>query len=153
MNKSPIEYLAQAESAIGRVGGTLNICTGCLHWKDPSICALGTDCYAYRMVTQGRLKGHPSYPYGFEPTFNSDRVRKIGGKPKLIFLNDMSDVGGDWDWNGIYPGTLYTSEEIAKAMARFALLNPQHIILLLTKNPSWYRLAQWPSNVWVFSEQ
>jgi len=33
-------------------------------------------------------------------------------------------------------------------MAEFANLNPDHIILLLTKNPAWYRFATWPDNVW-----
>lgn len=42
-----------------------------------------------------------------------------------------------------------TPNYVAAEMVRFANLNPQHIILLLTKNPAWYRLIDyWPDNVW-----
>ena len=33
-------------------------------------------------------------------------------------------------------------------MPSFAKLNPDHIILLLTKRPEWYALVEWPENVW-----
>jgi len=154
LNKSKIDYLAMSEELIGRPGYTLNIVTGCKHGCDY--------CYAREMVEYGRLKGHPSYPYGFEPTFHPDRIKAIGGKPKLILLNDMGDVGGDWDLkNGYFRGA-HTPEEnnkvdwyekivdqltIANEMVLFAEMNPQHILLLLTKRPEWYVLAEWPDNV------
>lgn len=142
-----IDYLYLAESIIGRGGYSLNICTGCKHYMT-AICSI--PCYARELVVNGRLKDSPSYPYGFEPTYHPERVQAIGGNPKLIFLNDMGDVGGAWNWKrtkfsteGIYK----SSESVANAMVRFALLNPQHILLLLTKRPEWYALAEWPANV------
>jgi hypothetical protein len=101
------------------------------------------------MVEHGRLKGHPSYPYGFEPTFHPERIKHYGGKPKLLFLNDMGDVGGNWNWADVnLPGSGIIPFLIADRMKYFALLNPEHIILLLTKNPAWYGLVEWPENVW-----
>jgi len=153
INKSTIDYLQDSIlfPATGRKGGTLNIVTGCRHYVTGACNVM--DCYAYRMVVNGRLKGHKSYPYGFEPTFHAGRVEMICGKPKLIFLNDMGDVGGDWDWK--HPLEYDFTEEsrtspevIADEMRKFALFNPGHIILLLTKNPAWYRFAEWPENVW-----
>lgn len=145
LNKSGIDYLKHAAALINRPGYTLNIVTGCKHGCEY--------CYARRMVEHGRLKGHASYPHGFLPTYHPERIRAIGGKPKLIFLNDMADVGGDWNWFHKVQllsdvPTICSPELLAKAMVRFATLNPQHILLLLTKNPSWYRLAEWPDNVW-----
>lgn len=146
LNKSNIDYLREAGDAINRPGYTLNIVTGCRH-----SCPY---CYARQMVTKGRLKGHPSYPYGFEPTYHSERLRRYKGKPKLLFLNDMADVGGDWKWrmpagkNEEVIRIDLPPDYVANRMVDFAILNPQHIILLLTKNPSWYRYAEWPSNVW-----
>ena len=146
LNKSKIDYVWDPilTPATGRRGHTHNICTGCKHGCE--------FCYARRMVEEGRLKGHPAYPYGFAPTFHPERVRAFGGKPKVIFDGNMADYGGDWDWkNGGGPEYLtpnYSSDWIAREMVRFALLNPQHIILLLTKNPAWYRFAEWPDNVW-----
>jgi len=105
------------------------------------------------MVEHGRLKGNKAYPHGFAPTFHPERIRhyKLRDKrPMLIFLNDMGDVGGEWFWRpsqsfrGFYPG----NNDIASEMVRFANLNPEHIILMLTKNPAWYALAKWPNNVW-----
>lgn len=143
LHKSNIDYIAESARLINRPGYVLNIVTGCKHG-----CPY---CYARRMVECGRLKGHESYPYGFKPTFHAERMEPIGGKPKLIFLNDMGDVGGDWSWQAANdPGAymLISPEGIAEAMYDFALLNPQHILLLLTKNPSWYRFVDWPDNVW-----
>lgn len=149
LHKSPIDYLAHSQELIGRPGYVLNIITGCEH-----TCSW---CYARRMVEHGRLKGSKAYPYGFEPTFHPERIRKIGGKPKLIFLNDMGDVGGDWTWH-VFPTRLSVTAKrcgltaspatIAEGMHDFALLNPQHILLLLTKRPEWYGLQEWPDNVW-----
>lgn len=145
LHKSPIDYLAHSEKVIGRPGYVLNIVTGCKHTCEW--------CYARRMVEHGRLKGSKAYPYGFAPTFHPERVRAIGGKPKLIFLNDMGDVGGDWDWFhkkqllSDVP-TICGSELMSEVILRFANLNPQHILLLLTKRPEWYGLQDWPDNVW-----
>lgn len=145
LHKSKIDYIADSAGAINRPGYVLNIVTGCRHGCEW--------CYAWRMVENGRLKGHSSYPYGFEPTFHSSRFLDIGGKPKLIFLNDMGDVGGDWEWKEANPpnfptATEYSSKAVAGYMRDFAESNPQHILLLLTKNPSWYGYVEWPENVW-----
>lgn len=145
--QSPIDYIQEAHT-IGRQGCTLSLVTGCKHWLQPDVCAVGTGCYAYGLVLYGRLKGHPSYPYGFEPTFHPERVKKYGGKPKLIFLNDMGDVGGDWEWKNANTGLMDSPKAIAMTMTTIVLLNPQHIFLLLTKRPEWYGIQNWPSNVW-----
>jgi len=155
-NESPIDYLAESERLINRPGRSLNIVTGCRHWKgDDPICTV--PCYARRMVEHGRLKGNKAYPYGFEPTFHPERIkhyRRRDKRPMLIFLNTLGDVGGDWDWSifDVKPSepeaSWVDSEAIAREMVRFANLNPEHIILLLTKNPAWYGLVEWPENVW-----
>lgn len=142
LHRTKIDYCRLSGELIGREGYVLNIVTGCKHGCEY--------CYARRMVEHGRLKGSPSYPYGFEPTFHPDHIRAIGGKPKLIFLNDMGDVGGNWNWrdnDSIQPLT-WTTNQIVLAILNFAVLNHQHILLLLTKNPAWYALATWPENVW-----
>jgi len=158
--KKNIDYCYYSGDLIGREGYVLNLVTGCWHWDKvtfPGRCNI--PCYARELVLHGRLKGSPSYPYGFEPTFHPERIRKIGGKPKLIFLNDMGDVGGKWKWRAIDDkyqqrhyatgqDVYYSTEDIAIYMKLFADLNPQHILLLLTKNPAWYALADWPENVW-----
>ena len=147
MNKSNICYLKHAAALINRDGGSLNLITGCRH-HESDICNI--PCWARRMV-ETRFKAHPAYPYGFEPTFHPERVKAIGGKPKLIALNFMGDVGGDWKWIDPRFKTgepKLPPEFMANEMRMFAEKNPQHIILLLTKNPSWYRLAEWPDNVY-----
>jgi len=147
LHRSNIDYIAQSGESIGREGYVLNICTGCRHYMT-DICHI--DCYAKRLC-ETRLRDNPGYPYGFEPTFHPERIGEIGGKPKLIFLNDMGDVGGDWTWkdiNPFSPFTNYSDEFMAGCMVDFANLNPQHILLLLTKRPEWYGLAEWPENVW-----
>ena len=149
LNKSNIDYLRKEilYPATGLTGYTLNIVTGCKH-QEQGICNV-KDCYARRMVEHGRLKGHPSYPYGFKPTFHPERIRKYGGAPKLLFLDDMGDCGCDDLFRYVNDETEFASPEfIASEMLRFALLNPQHIILLLTKRPEWYVFAEWPPNVY-----
>ena len=143
LHSSNIDYIAQADR-IGRMGRVLNIITGCKP-QAPHNCPW---CYARNLVLHGRLKGAKSYPYAFAPTFHPERNRAIGGRPKLIFLNDMGDVGGNWNWRNWKGGHEYEPLDIALNMQMFAIRNPQHILLLLTKNPSWYRFVEWPDNVW-----
>lgn len=148
LNPSKIDYLKHAKEILNRPGRSLNICTGCLH-HESDICTI--PCYAKRMVEEGVLKDSRAYPYEFQPTFHPGRIRHYGGQPKLIFLNDMSDCGGNWNW--IDPRLVHLGKQpslppkfMAMEMVRFAELNPEHIILLLTKNPAWYGLAEWPEN-------
>lgn len=141
LNKSNIDYLREADDIIGRPGYSYNIVTGCRHgcpW-----------CWAKELVGT-RLKDSPAYPYGFEPTFHPERIKKIGGVPKLIALNFMGDVGGNWNWRDTDPvfPLKWTPSQIVLSLLNFAELNPGHILLLLTKNPAWYALADWPENVW-----
>lgn len=147
---SNIDYLAHSKDLIGRPGRVFNPVTGCRH-HETDICNI--PCWARRLVEHGRLKGHKSYPYGFEPTFHPDRIKAVGPKSKwLLALNFMGDAGGDWkskDKDPRSPFTNYSPEFIAENMVDFANLNPQHILLLLTKNPSWYGLIDtWPENVY-----
>lgn len=147
LNKSSIDYLEHSEEILGRPGRSLNIVTGCKH-HESDICNI--PCYARRMVEHGRLKGNKAFPYGFEPTVHLERIRHYQNRdktPMLIFLNTLGDVGGDWKWKSV-TGARGIPKAVAKAMVRFANLNPEHIILLLTKNPKWYGLQEWPDNVW-----
>ncbi len=133
LNKSGIDYVAKSGKLFNRPGYTLNLVTGCKHYTMPEICAVGKGCYALNLVENGRLRDHASYPYGFEPTFHPERVKKYGGAPKLIFLNNMGDVGGDWEWKNANTGWMHSQKAIAMTMCTMALQNPQHIFLLLTK--------------------
>ena len=143
---SGIDYLAQSAKLIGRPGKAYNIVTGCRHGLD--VCACANDCWARKCATT-RLRDNPGYPYGFEPTFHPERVKAVGVRSEwLIFLNCMGDVGGNWDWRTPDPAELFNSEYLANQILQFAALNPRHILLLLTKNPAWYGLVEWPDNVW-----
>lgn len=154
LNPSKIDYLYHARELIGRDGRSLNIVTGCRH-HETDICTV--PCYAKRLV-ETRFVDSPAYPYGFEPTFHPHRIREYRGKPKLIFLNDMGDIGGNWNWKECqceseqFPKAdepmIYSEFALAAAMKEFAELNYEHIILLLTKNPAWYRYHGFPDNVW-----
>ncbi len=139
-HRTKIDYIRDSEEITGRAGYVLNIITGCRH-RCPY-------CYARTMVLNGRLQGHRSYPYGFEPTYHPDRVGPIGGKKKFLFLNDMGDVGGEWAWRIFGSSLTVEPEDIADAMREFAGENPKHICLLLTKNPAWFRYGPWPDNVY-----
>lgn len=144
---SDIDYLKVSGEIIGRRGMAYNICSGCLHTIKE--CACSDACWAKECI-KTRLRDHPEYPYGTEPTFRPDMVGTIGPKSKwLVALNFMGDVGGKWDWK--MPGlhASIDSKHIAHSMVHFALLNPQHVILLLTKNPAWYGLVEWPDNCWL----
>jgi len=167
MNKQPhdsgIDYLEQAEHLIRRKGKAYNICSGCLHTTE--ICACANDCWAKKTI-KGRLRHNKGYPYGTQPTFRPEMVKAVGKRSRLLIaLNFMGDVGGLWWWYDTQGLTVpidfpphiklefpdrhkYRPFEIASEMVRFALLNPDHIILLLTKRPEWYGLVEWPENVW-----
>ena len=158
MNKQPhdsgIDYLEQAEHLIGRKGKAYNICSGCLHTTE--ICACANDCWAKKTI-KGRLRHNKGYPYGTQPTFRPEMVKAVGKRSRLLIaLNFMGDVGGKWGWHtfgnddGDAPEHLLDDPQyIAGEMRRFALLNPDHILLLLTKRPEWYGLVEWPENCWL----
>jgi len=148
-HKSNIDYIRDSGKLINRPGRVWNIITGCNHHAT-GICKV--PCYAKRLVAT-RLRGNPAYPYGFAPTFHTERIHPVGKRSKwLIFLNDMGDVGGNWWWNEYRSDDSAggcTPKVVAHEMARFASLNATHICLLLTKNPAWYGLIEkWPENVW-----
>ena len=140
LQRTTIDYIRDSEELIGRAGYVLNIITGCAHG-----CPY---CYARKTVLEGRLKGHPSYPYDFAPTFHPERIGRRGGKKKLIFLNDMGDVGGEWDWRVFGSSEMVSPVTVVDAMKGIAEMNPEHIMLLLTKNPVWYRHGPWPENIY-----
>lgn len=146
LNKSKICYLKASKELIGRSGHTLNIITGCKHG-----CSY---CYARKQVEADRFgTAERDYPYGFEPTFHPERIRHYGGKSKLIFVGNMGDVGCDTQWRINKPdseihGATFESNQISFRIKEFANLNPEHIILLLTKRPEWYGLQEWPDNIW-----
>lgn len=130
---------------------TWNPVTGCLGPggtpDKPNRCPY---CYAHRLAN-GRLKplylSNPNVAPGcdpddpFSPRFWPDRLKQPlkRKKPAKIFVVDMGDLFHDiistaWVWS--------IRHYIAEAQ--------QHTYLLLTKNPSKYRLYRpWPHNYWL----
>ena len=158
LNKTLIDW---GKNPDGTPGYTWNPLTGCLNHTD-GMCKGGNfPCYAYRLA-QGRLKNlylsggifplspslHERYPNctfdPFYPRFWKGRLldgrdELCGGKPKGIFVCDMSDlfgIGIPEDW---------TRQVLAGMESR-----PQHRFYLLTKRPeNLQRFSPFPSNVWL----
>ena len=95
LNKSGIDYLRDSYRFTGRQGYSYNIISGCLN-DSTTTCLVGENCYARQFTL--RMSEH--YPFGFLPTFYPNRLSlNISSKiPKLIFLNDMGDFAGNWQW-------------------------------------------------------
>lgn len=99
------------------------VTTGC---KNKCSVDGGIFCYAYNMVTRGRLKGHPNYNPDFSPKFNKEYLEapSLRRKPANIFIAPLGELWGPWvpyDWQ----------TQIILAVKKAE----QHNFLSLTKNP------------------
>lgn len=115
---------------------TWNPVTGCLHWKNPSICQVGKNCYGLKIA-----KRFPkNFPNGFEPTFHQDRLIEpyILKKPSKIFTVSMGDLFGNWVPDDWINKVIKVTED-----------NSHHIFQFLTKNPARYKEFNFPRNCWL----
>lgn len=127
--RSEIEW---TESTWNPVTGCTKISQGC------------KNCYAERLALRLQRMGAPRYRNGFKITLHPDilHLPKSWKKPKLIFVNSMSDLFHK-DVPDDYISRVFQTMRDC----------PQHTFQVLTKRSS--RLAvvanrlQWPSNVWM----
>lgn len=127
------------ESGIEWTNATWNPVTGCT--KVSPGCK---HCYAERMAGRLRLMGQPRYQNGFKVTLQDDVVELPlrWKKPRLIFVNSMSDL-------------FHKSVPVEFIQRVFATMEaaPQHTFQILTKRSG--RLLEiadslpWPRNVWM----
>lgn len=124
----------------GYVAFTANPIRGCQHrckWRMPD----GTEvpCYAKTNAENGPAKRH--YPGGFEQiSFHPevlDEIRAVK-KPAAIFIDSMSDLFG----SGV-------KTEWTEAVLQLAADCPQHLLQILTKNPTRLPSFDFPSNTWI----
>lgn len=114
------------------VTGCFKLSQGCKH------------CYAERMAKRLRAMGSERYRNGFLPTLHHDLIDlpRQWKKPRLIFVNSMSDL---------------FQEDVPESFIRavFATMEacPQHTFQVLTKRSDRLRelgaTLPWPSNVWM----
>jgi protein gp37 len=103
---------------------TWNPVSGCLHNCDY--------CYLRRF--------NERFGVSFEPKFHPDRLNDpaTAKKPSIIFVGSSGDMFGEWvPSNWIY--------SVLKEIEKY----PQHIFLMLTKNPKRYSEFKFPKNCWL----
>src|SRR2546425_11394464 len=113
------------------VTGCTKISPGCKH------------CYAERLGHRLKAMGNPRYANEFKVTLQPDQLDLPlrWRKPKMIFVNSMSDLFHD-----------DVPEDFIRAVLSTADRSPWHTYQILTKRAE--RLAQlaprlsWPGNVW-----
>ncbi len=114
------------------VTGCLKVSQGCKH------------CYAERMATRLYAMGSERYENGFKPTLHHDLVDlpRTWKKPRLIFVNSMSDLFQD-----------AVPVEFIQSVFATMVACPQHTFQILTKRSDRLRelwpMLPWPSNVWM----
>ncbi|HTX41816.1 MAG TPA: phage Gp37/Gp68 family protein [Acidobacteriaceae bacterium] len=114
------------------VTGCSKISQGCKH------------CYAERMAKRLHAMGSHRYRNGFRVTLHEDLIDlpKIWKKPRVVFVNSMSDLFHD-----------DVPSEFIRAVFRTMRDCPQHTFQVLTKRSQRLRdlapLLPWPSNVWM----
>jgi protein gp37 len=129
MSSSKIEW---TESTWNPTTGCTKISSGC------------TNCYAERMAMRLKAMGTPKYANGFGVTLHEDCLSEPYSwkKPKVIFVNSMSDL-----FHEDIPFSFI--EKVFKVMNE----NPQHIFQVLTKRAELlleYSLKlNWTSNIWM----
>lgn len=118
---------------------TWNPVTGCS--KISSGCQ---NCYAERMAHRLKAMGSTRYKNGFEVTLHEDLITspKKWKKPRLIFVNSMSDLFHE-----------QVPDDFIKSIFETMADTQQHIYQILTKRSS--RLLElsknlnWSDNVWI----
>ena len=114
------------------VTGCSKISSGCKH------------CYAERMAKRLHAMGSERYSNGFRLTLHPDLVDapKAWKKPKLVFVNSMSDLFH-----------LDVPREFIMRVFQTMVDCPQHTFQILTKRSDRVRelrgVLPWPSNVWM----
>lgn len=129
MSKSNIEWTEE----------TWNPVTGCTKWSEGC-----KNCYAEKMTKRLAAMGQKKYAAGFDNVvFHTEEMDKnFGKKPKMIFVNSMSDT---------FHGDVHNAE--IKGILEFCAHNYQHTFQILTKRSdrlkhlSYY--VSYPSNVWL----
>jgi protein gp37 len=112
--------------------GCIKVSQGCKH------------CYAERMAARLQAMGALRYAEGFKPTLHYDLIDlpRRWKKPRLIFVNSMSDLFQDAVPDSFIQRVFATMQEC-----------PQHTFQVLTKRSERLRkLGQslpWPNNVWM----
>ena len=98
------------------------------------------NCYAETMHKRLRAMGQEKYKFPFKNViFNYDELgRDFGKKPKMIFVNSMSDTFNE----------KITDEQIDKILDVCRKF-PQHIFQILTKRPERLMRFVYPPNVWL----
>lgn len=123
----------------GRRGYTWNPIKGCLHdcrWRMPD--GAIAECYA---KTVAERVAQAAYPNGFAHLSFDENELLAPRKMKEsvgIFLDSMSDLVG-----------AQVPAEWIERVIEVVKSTPQHIYMLLTKNPPRLKQFQWPANVWV----
>jgi protein gp37 len=114
------------------VTGCYKVSQGCKH------------CYAERMAKRLKAMGAARYSNGFLPTLHYDLVDlpRQWKKPRLIFVNSMSDLFQDDVPSDFIRAVFATMKDC-----------PQHTFQVLTKRSQRLRelapTLPWPSNVWM----
>ena len=98
------------------------------------------NCYAETMHNRLRAMGQKKYRFPFENViFNYDELgRFLGDKPKMIFVNSMSDTFNEKITDG-------QIDKILDVCRKY----PQHIFQILTKRPERLMRFCYPPNVWL----
>lgn len=129
MSYSKIEW---TESTWNPTTGCTKISSGCIN------------CYAERMAKRLKAMGTPKYVNGFEVSLHEDSLSEpyTWKKPKVIFVNSMSDL-----FHEDIPFSFI--EKVFRVMNE----NPQHIFQVLTKREEnllkYNDKLNWTSNIWM----
>jgi len=131
MAKTKIEW---TESTWNPITGCTKISDGCKY------------CYAEVMTRRLKAMGQPKYQNGFKLTIHPDSLQEPykWKKPKMIFVNSMSDL-----FHKDVP--IEFIQELFKVIKE----NPQHVFQILTKRADILYdydskgLLDWPSNLWM----
>lgn len=128
-NRSPIEW---TEATWNPVTGCTKVSPGCAH------------CYAETFAERFRgVPGHP-YEHGFDLQMRPERLRLPleWKRPKLIFVNSMSDLFHERVPREFVQGVFATMEEAHWHTFQVLTKRPERAVALRNALP-------WPKNVWL----
>lgn len=117
---------------------TWNIITGCTKYSEGC-----TNCYAEKMTKRLAAMGQKKYAKGFNKVvFHHEELsRKFGKKPKIIFVNSMSDTFHKDITDGEINQILF--------MSRFNNNNKEHTFQILTKRSERLSNFNFFDNIWL----